>query len=93
MDHSAGLVTFRLMVALCVCPAATLTVAQPRAAVFPAGPVRVDATCTDAAAEPSLMTSCLTWTVAYPALSVVGRSGVVTNVPCRATWTGPVVTR
>ena len=85
VDHNAGLVTFRLTVAVWVDPAGTLTVVLPCAAVVPAGLVRVTATCTGAAADPSLVTSVATWTVAYPELSVPGSPGVVTNMPCRAT--------
>jgi hypothetical protein len=54
----------RLTVAVCVCPAGTLTVVEPWPALFPSGPVRVTATCTDAAADPSFATSVSTWTAA-----------------------------
>src|SRR5260370_39476899 len=67
VDQSAGLVTFMVMVALCVCPAATLTVEEPRATVFPAGFRMAVATCTDVAAQPSLATSLVTCAPADPA--------------------------
>src|ERR1035438_2419623 len=54
VDHRSGFGTFTAMPALCVCPAGTLTVAEPWATVFPAVSVMVAGTCTDAAAEPSL---------------------------------------
>src|ERR1039458_2324818 len=65
VDHSAGLVTFRLTVAVWVCPAGTLTVVVPWAAVLPSGPVRVTATCTDAAADPSFEIWVAMWGVGW----------------------------